>query len=153
MATKLKTKTTRPAAGDPWEATVNVILDVENHTFKFETDLPMGPNNEISFYNDGQPGFVITYHLQDPRHGYAFPENLDEALFSTKDPVCPTSHGQWGQFKAKAVTDNGINLVVRNLNKDKHRFGYTLRVTKDGGLSFWNLDPIGGNENGSYQRA
>ena len=139
-----------PPKGDPWMVQVDVILDPSTRTFKFETDLPKGEKNKLFFYNEGHPGFVITFHLKDPTYDYRFPEDLDEALFSVDEAVCPTEHGQWNQFKAKAITDNGRNLVVRNHNKDKVEFGYTLRVTQDG-TEFWNLDPIGGNENGSYQ--
>jgi hypothetical protein len=140
----------KPKPGEPWTPTVNVILDAAGHTFHFETiDLPMGPNNELYFHNGGQPGFVITYHLQNAPDGYVFPENLDEALWSVEDAVCPAQETHWPQFKAKGVLNNGHDLVVRNLNPKKQKFGYTLRVTNDGGQSFWNLDPIGGNEDGS----
>ncbi|HVM22937.1 MAG TPA: hypothetical protein VM308_06515 [Sphingomicrobium sp.] len=143
-----------PAKGNPWKVDVLVVLDPASRTFRFETDdLPLGPDNELTFHNRGYPGFIITFRLKEPRHGYLFPENLDEALFSVDRPECPTSHGQWRQFKAKAVTENGKNLVVRNQNKDKIRFGFTLRVTNDRGATFWNLDPIAGNENGNWDLA
>ena len=150
MATQVKAKMQRPPKGEPWTPTVDVILDPAKKKFTFESDdLPIGPNNEITFWNDGQPGFVITFHLKDPRHGYRFPETLKAALSSVDKAECPLDEGQWGQFKAKAVNNNGVDLVVRNLNETKQKFGYTLFVTDDNGQTYWPLDPVGTNENGS----
>jgi hypothetical protein len=138
-----------PKKGEPWRPTVDVILDVQNDTFHFETDdLPLGPHTKLTFQNDGYPGFTITFHLKDPPDGYRFPEDLDEALWVTDQPICPDEPCKWSQFKAKAVLNNGQDLVVRNLNEKKQEFGYVLRVTKNG-TEFMNLDPVGGNENGS----
>jgi hypothetical protein len=139
-----------PNPGNPWTPVVDVIIDLQKDTFHFETnDLPLDPKtNKLTFYNQGYPGFVITFHLKDPPEGYRFPENLDEALWVTEQPVCPQEAGKWGQFKAKAVLNNGLDLVVRNLNEKPTDFGYALRVTNDG-TKFRNLDPIGGNQNGS----
>lgn len=140
---------THPKKGDPWTPTVDVILDLANDTFHFETDdLPLGPKNKLTFRNEGYPGFVVTFHLKDPPDGYHFPEDLDEALWVSDQLACPDEPSKWAQFKAKAVVNNGLDLVVRNLNEKAKDFGYTLRVTKDG-TEFKNLDPVGGNENGS----
>jgi hypothetical protein len=147
LATPKKTMP-KPPPGDPWQAHVDVILDPATQTFKFETnDLPMGPDNKLFFANDGQPGFVVTFHLKDPTYGFVFPENLDEALYSVEEAKCPDEPGQWSQFHAKAVNNNGHDLVVRNHNKKKQDFGYTLLVIDDSN-NCWKLDPIGGNENG-----
>jgi hypothetical protein len=149
MATQVKPKMHRPPPGEPWSPLVYVILDPDEGKFHFESDdIEIGPDNEITFSNDGQPGFVITFRLKDPRHGYRFPEDLKTALWAIGEEVCPEEEHHWGQFKAKAVNDNGVDLVVRNLNEHKHKFGYSLLVTKDGGQSFWRLDPIGTNTNG-----
>jgi len=142
----------------PRHVTVNVILDPMSHppSFKLETDLPRGKgNNEIMFYNEHHPGLHVHYTLKDPAYGYVFPDApidnyLDEALWSTSDARCPTSEGQWEQFTAHSIEDSGKTLVVYNLNENVQQFGYALRVTKDGGKHYWNLDPIGGNQNGSY---
>jgi hypothetical protein len=153
MATQVKAKLHRPPPGEPWHPVVNVVLDPDNEKFKFQSDdIEVGPNNEITFDNDGQPGFVITFHLEEPRYGYRFPEDLKAALWSIDEPECPTEEHRWGQFKAKAVNNNGIDLVVRNLNEKKRTFGYALLVTDDGGQTFWPLDPVGTNNNGSTSR-
>ena len=153
MATQVKPKMHRPPPGEPWTPVVNVILHPETGDFHFESDdLEIGPHNEITFENDGQPGFVITFHLKDPRHGYRFTENLKTALWSIDEAVCPEDEHHWGQFKAKAVNNNGVDLVVRNLNEHKKKFGYALLVTDDNGATFWRLDPIGTNENGNSSR-
>jgi hypothetical protein len=153
MATQHNARATEPPKGEAWSALVEVILDPGTRKFHFETsDLPLDPaTNELTFHNYDHPGYVITFRLKEPNFGYAFPDDLDEALFSVDRPICPDTRGQWAQFKAKAVSDGGKSLVVRNHNKDKVRFGYTLRVTDDKGASFWNLDPIGSNENGSFK--
>ena len=152
MATHVQSKSNkmkRPPPGEPWSPQVDVILDLANKKFHFESDdIEIGKDNYISFCNDGQPGYVITFHLRDPRDEYRFPEDLKAALWADDEPACPESECHWGQFKAKAVNNNGVDLVVRNLNEHKRQFGYALLVTNDGGQSFLRLDPIGGNENG-----
>lgn len=150
MATQVKSKIDRPPPGKPWNVVINVTLDPNHDAFHFHSDdIEIGPNNEITFENDHQPGFVITFHLEDA-HGYRFPEDLKAALSSVDEARCPDlDEGQWGQFKAKAVNNLGEDLVVRNLNETKRKFGYSLFVTNDGGNTFWRLDPIGNNDNGS----
>ena len=47
---------THPKKGEPWTPTVDVILDLANDTFHFETDdLPLGPKNKLTFRNEGYP--------------------------------------------------------------------------------------------------
>jgi len=146
---------TKPPKGEPWTPTIDVILDItdpKNKKFHFESaDIDIGKDNAISFYNEDQPGFIITFRLKNPPGGYRFPENLKEALWVVEQPVCPDENNnkEWGQFKAKAVNNGGLDLVVRNLNNDQKSFGYAPRVTTDG-VEFWNLDPVGTNENGGY---
>lgn len=144
----------KPKPGDPWMPVVNVILHPENQTFEFQSaDIDIGPKNSITFQNDGQTGFVITFRLQSPPDQYRFPENLAEALWVTEDPGCPTERNNGGgPMIAKAVNNNGMDLVVRNKNKDKEVFGFAPRVSNDGGKSFWNLDPVGTNDNGGWGR-
>jgi len=151
MATQATTKMHRPPPGVPWNVLINVILHPDDKTFHFQSDdVEIGPDNQITFKNDHQPGFVITFHLEEPRHGYRFPEDHKAALSSVDEARCPgVDDGQWGQFKSKAVNNLGEDLVVRNLNERQRKFGYTLFVTDDDGKTFWPLDPIGNNENGS----
>ena len=148
---------------DPLEVHVRVLLHPggPNGDFHFETtDLPMGLGNVLYFNNHGHPGFLVHYDLQDPTHGYLFPEaalfppsppkqNLRQALFSHGQTGCPTAVGQWGQFTAEDVTNSGKTLVVWNKNQTQHDFGYTLRVTNDRGATYLPLDPGGVNQNGS----
>src|SRR5215208_2587251 len=97
---------------DPKEVHVKVFLHpTSNPKFHFETsDLPLGPDNSLTFENHGHPGFYVHYDLQEPIHGHLFPgdtidDHLDEALFSKAQSSCPSTKGQWGQFKAKEVTN------------------------------------------------
>lgn len=144
----------------PKTVTVDVVLKPnKSPPFELETnDLPVGKDGELIFRNDHFPGFIIHFRLKHPSHGYLFPDSsipdhLDESLYSSPGASCPTSKGQWGQFKAQSVEDNGRTLVVRNMNGFKTKFGYTLRVTDDAGASYLDLDPIGGNENGPISAA
>src|SRR6476661_8891157 len=106
MATHVQSKSNkmkRPPPGEPWSPQVDVILDPANKKFHFESeDIEIGTDNYISFHNDGQPGFVIAFHLRDPRHGFRFPEDLKAALWAVDEPACPEEERHWGQFKAKA---------------------------------------------------
>ena len=140
---------------DPKEVHVKVFLHpTSNPKFHFETsDLPLGPDNSLTFENHGHPGFYVHYDLQEPIHGHLFPgdtidDHLDEALFSKAQSSCPSTKGQWGQFKAKEVTNQGKTLIVHNQNQSKVQFGYTLRVTDDHGTTYLPLDPGGLNQNG-----
>ena len=144
---------------DPMEVHVAVVLHpgASNGNFHFETtELPMGPNNYLYFKNAGHPGFHVHYDLQGHEE-YVFPDEgmtkyyLKEALYSDDKPGCPTTSGQWGQFKAIEVRNNGRTLVVYNKNDTEKDFGYTLRVTNDDGHNYLDLDPGGGNQNGPQQ--
>lgn len=141
--------------GSPNKATVKVTLQLgQTPPFLFtSSDLPVGPNNELTFANNGNPGFLIDYELQEPTNGFRFPENsipnnLKEALYSAKGAGCPTTEGQWEQFTAQTVKQQGKVLTVRNLNDEVAEFGYTLRITNDGGATYTPLDPGGFNQNG-----
>jgi hypothetical protein len=143
--------------GSPWDVDVDVYLrpDGEEPPFKMQSCLPRNPDGEFVFDNCGRHGFQIHFHLKDPhKTGYLFPRSaqLREALWSWPRPECPPeNHGeQWREFKAVRVSPDGKTLVVRNLNETETKFGYTLRVTKDGGDSYRDLDPIGENKNGSF---
>lgn len=160
-----------PPQKTPSEVHVKVILDLPGSSppdrppFHFETkDLPMGPENFLVFRNQHHPGFLIHFDLDDTLNpGYRFPEkslfpvsppdqNLDAALYCAAQPPCPMSPSKWGQFIAKEVSNDGMTLKVLNRNDSPRNFWYTLRVTKDAGVSYGNLDPGGGNENGPTTR-
>lgn len=148
---------------DPIEIDVKVIIqdpDADPPKFKLEcNDLPKGTkDNDFIFNNDGHPGFILNYILQGDAHGYRFPDDKDEALYSAKGVGCPRNKGQWPQFKARDVKSGNKILVVRNLNQSGHQgqFGYTLRVTKTPhdpdtpADQYLELDPGGENNNGSW---
>lgn len=144
---------------DPKEVDIKVFLDLgKDPPFHLQCDeLPKGTKNgDFVFTNDHFPGFILNYVLQEPTTGYRFPDDLDEALYSAKTTTCPTSKGQWGQFKAKSVSSDNKTLVVRNMNQHGHegQFSYTLRVTKtphNADAEYLDLDPGGTNTNGSAQ--
>jgi hypothetical protein len=139
------------------EVDIKVFLHPESEPkFHLECDeLPGGPHpNHFDFTNNGHDGFLLNYILQEPRHGYFWPDDPDEALYSAKGSGCPKNKGHWGQFKAKEVkTPNNKVLVVRNMNRkgQEGEFGDTLRVTKtphDETAEYLDLDPGGTNRNG-----
>ena len=137
---------------EPWVVDIDVYLEPEgvDPPFFLETILPVNSDGEIVFQNHLRDGFIINFNLKDPEEtGYLFPDDEDEALYSSKGKGCPTSKGQWGQFKAmEVVKPANTTLVVRNLNQSgqQGQFGYTLRVTD--GSKWRELDPGGDNQNG-----
>ena len=139
---------------NPRDVFVDVNLRLGSEPpFELETgDLRTGPDNRLYFKNNRFPGFRVHFRLNDPDNLYAFPtpnipDHLGEALYSVDEARCPKEKGQWHEFKAESVRQNGLELVVRNMNETETEFGYTLRVTKDGGQNYLDLDPIGTNQN------
>lgn len=145
--------------GDPKDVHVNVILNsVEKGDFRIEPNppdsLPKGTKGALEFENKGHSGFWIYFHLQDPNKlNYKFPTDnklINDTVWSALgEDACPETP-IWEVFTPRRVTDKGMTLVVRNPNikPDLGKFGYTLRVTKDGGTSYLDLDPGGNNKNG-----
>jgi hypothetical protein len=143
--------------GSPWLVDVDVYLTSVNPvSFHLETCLPMAPDGNITFKNRNRPGFEIRYNLIDETgDGYRFPPQSKraDALWSIEGQNCPPANygQQWPQFTTvRVVEPDCLTLVVRNKNETVTTFGYTLRVTKDGGLNYVDLDPGGTNDNGSY---
>ncbi len=142
---------------EPVEAHVDVILNQPDTqpAFYFESnDLAVGEDNSLEFENRRHPGFVIHYDIDDTLNpGYRFPEanvpdHLAEAIYVQVGPRCPQQKSNWPQFWPMEVVSGGKTLKVRNENRGKARFHYTLRLTKDGGQHWLNLDPGGTNKNG-----
>lgn len=140
------------------EVRVNVHLDsVRPLQFRVEPedeDLK-GPEGQIQFTNNCHPGFLVKFVLQRATDGYLFPRNAQakEAIWSeVGDGKCPQSSKR-DVFKAPRVSPDGKILTVTNPNPKpaQGKFGYTLRVTNDGGESFLDLDPGGINNNGNYR--
>lgn len=141
------------------DVTVNVTLNSEKPgDFKIEPSpngaLPTGPDGELIFRNAGHPGFFVVFHLIDLTHQkYGFPPNSEKkaAVWSTlKANACPGEPGEWAVFEPISVSPDGMNLKVHNANVAPivGLFSYTLRVTKDGGTKYLDLDPGGSNQNG-----
>jgi hypothetical protein len=154
--------TSQAAVGKPWKIEVDVYLQApgSNTPFYLETCLPVDANNNIVFYNAERQGFEISFILHDELNpGYKFPnppgppgqnDPSKWALWSRQGPGCPPPgyQGLWSEFSPQSVQQNGKVLVVKNDNSFQTLFGYTLRVTKDGGNTFLDLDPGGNNMNG-----
>lgn len=146
--------------GPPKDVHVNVVLNSEKKgDFRIEPipvdSLPRGADNDLEFENKGHSGFWIHFHLQDPNNlGYKFPTDhrlINEAVWSKMgEGECP-DEAEWAVFTPRRVNDRGMTLIVRNPNEKPAigKFGYTLRVTKNGGLDYLDLDPGGNNKNGS----
>jgi hypothetical protein len=138
----------------PVDVTVHLQVN-DNPKFTFDTTLPKKGNkgDHLIFKKGGPDGFLISYHLDDPDHVYSFGNDLQEALYSTDQPVCPGPDEpcHWDQFQAVDIADNGMTLVVWNKNDPKNGdpmdFGYALRVIKEGDKKYLHLDPIGTNGN------
>lgn len=148
-----------PGPKNPRDVHVNVILNsVTPGDFRIEPAphgvIPTGANGELIFKNAGHPGFFVHFDLQDPNGlGYKFPpqQKIKEAVWSELyEGACPQAPGKWEVFDPRNISNNGMTLVVHNPNEVPclGKFGYTLRVTKDGGLTYLDLDPGGDNQNG-----
>lgn len=150
----------RPQAGtvkNPWQVDVDVYLDdmtTEPPTFRIESYLQSGPGGPLVFHNNHRPGFDIHFHLHDPNGtGYRFPQhsNRRAAVWSRMgDAACP-SQEVCEVLDPRRVEPDRMTLVAHNPNRDElvGRFGYVLRVVKDG--DWKRLDPIGDNQNGPLQ--
>jgi hypothetical protein len=128
--------------------------------------LPTGPNGELIFRNAGHRGFEVHFHLTDSTGlGYRFPPHSKKhaGVWSQLGAgACPNSE-IWEVFHANGVQEpGGMILEVLNPNpsvsnppnppEGQGQFGYTLRVTKDGGTTYLPLDPGGDNQNGPITR-
>ncbi len=143
-----------------WLIQVDVYLEdaaSDPAKFRLESCLPMDLQGVITFHNRGRPGFEILFNLIDETNsGYCFPPNRkrDDALWSRQGPGCPPKdYGQqWDQFEVvRVVEPDRTTLVVHNKNDFVTEFGYTLRVTNDGGVTFVDLDPGGLNQDSRFQ--
>ena len=152
----------RTGPDKPWVVDADVYLDHVGPpaVFHIDSSLPVQDGNLV-FYNHHRPGFTINFHLWDNTGGnYVFPNppapphNEEQwALWASEGEGCPPPCSSWSVFTAQSVKDQGLTLVVRNLNDSVTEFGYTLRVTNDGGDTFVDLDPGGTNMNGSSTRS
>ena len=137
----------------PWTVEVDVYVYGEEcePPFKIESFLQASENGDLVFRNRGRHGFNVRFNLIDETgEGWEFPNQAQDALWSSEGVGCPPAGcGQWKEFEAHHVQGQKI-LVVRNLNETETKFGYTLRITKDNGASFRNLDPGGDNLNGNW---
>ena len=131
--------------------TVTVHLDLSSTPpFTLETSLPKTKKGHLKFQNGKKDGFLIDFELDDPDNVYTWGTDPARALWSTSQAVCPTAAGQWDQFTTQGtdgITNGGMTLQVLNRNETVQDFGYTLRVTRDNGANYVNLDPIGSNQN------
>jgi hypothetical protein len=136
------------------DVTVIVHLDLSSAPpFTLETSLPKTSKGYLKFKNGKKDGFMISFELDDPDNVYTWGPDPAQALWSTSQAVCPTTPGQWDQFTAQAINDGGMTLEVLNKNETVQDFGYTLRVTKDNGANYVDLDPIGSNQNGNLSKS
>ena len=137
-------------------ATVQVTLQSE-HPLRFDitsNDLPKDANGDLVFTNDHHPGFNVDFQFSDATlANYLFPPNAQkaEAVWSLLGASnCPTETAS-EVFQPLKVSSDCKTLTVHNSNEGPNvgHFGYTLRVTKDGGTTFLALDPGGLNQNGA----
>lgn len=137
-------------------ATVQVTLHSE-HPLRFDVtsnDLPKDANGDLVFTNDHHPGFNVDFHFCDETPAkYSFPPNAQkaDAVWSLRGASnCPTQQAS-EVFQPLNISSDCKTLTVHNSNESPNvgHFGYTLRVTKDGGATFLALDPGGLNQNGA----
>lgn len=136
----------------PWDIDVDIHLKkgCPNPQFEIYTSLPTS-NGEIVFKNNHRPGFNIRFNLYDETgEGYTFPPQakVDDACWSKIGTTCPQSACK-DVFKPLRVI-SGTTLEVFNDNPSPPlgAFKYSLRVTKDGGATYCDLDPGGADQNG-----
>ena len=139
----------------PWDVEVDVYLKkaCPNPKWEIQTALPV-ENGNIIFKNNHRPGFYINFNLYDETGSnppYTFPPQpkVKEACWSKVGSACPTA-SIWEVFEPLTVTPDGMILRVYNDNPAPGlgSFKYTLRVTNDGGGSYCDIDPGGGDDNG-----
>jgi hypothetical protein len=142
--------------GPPWEVDVDVYVYAEDHDppFLIESYLQTAQNGNLQFHNRGRDGFNVRFTLHDlSNQGYQWPRpnEVAQALRSQQGEGCPPANcGHWDQFEPKSIIHNRKVLIVRNLNEYEAKFGYTLRITKDDGATYRELDPGGDNWNGNF---
>jgi hypothetical protein len=152
---------------EPWLVQVDVYLSddtTDPPEFQIESCLPrvthtVGNKNEeyLVFDNHWRPGFRILFQLHDmtnmddPANGYRFPHQAKDAVWSQQGDKCPTEHCTPEVFvPVRVMEPDGTTLVVDFRNETNiGKFRYTLRVTKDDGQNFLELDPGGTGNNGS----
>jgi hypothetical protein len=134
-----------PDGLDAKNAYVDVYLDFHHEPpFYFETqDLKLDPPHHLYFKHGRKDGFRVHFTLRDET--YVFASKKDEALYAHNQAKCPDGPCKWNGFNPLKV--DGPTLTVHNLNDGETDFGYTLRITNDGGKSYKELDPIGTNQN------
>ena len=147
-------------AGAPrraWEVEIDVHLksDGPNPNFKIVSQMPVDPSDNIIFENKHRPGFNIRFNLIDETGSsppYTFPPQpkVKEACWSKVGSNCPTT-ASWEVFDPQRVENSNTTLLVFNANPSPALgdFKYTLRVTKDGGTTYCELDPGGVDKNGA----
>ena len=144
--------------GPPWEVDVDVYVYAEDHDppFLIESYLQTKENGNLQFHNRGRDGFNVRFTLHDRSgEGYQWPRpnEVDQALRVHQGECCPPEDCEpWDQFEPKNITQNRTVLTVRNLNEYEAKFYYTLRITKDDGATYRDLDPGGDNWNGNFFR-
>jgi hypothetical protein len=146
----------------PNEARIDVTLTKGCPNPKFTLtssdlkDYPPGSGN-FQFDNKGRPGFNIHFILDDQTgDGYVFAPVPDDACWSQLGSNSCPGKPVYDVFCPRAIGDSGKRLDVYNFNpRGPHPSGgigpftYTLRVTKDGGKSYCDLDPGGTDNNGT----
>lgn len=142
------------SAKRPWDVEIDVHLTkgCPNPQFELHTPLPTS-NGEIIFKNNHRPGFNISFNLIDKTgEGYTFPSqpNVDDACWSQYGTTCPTTACK-DVFEPRRIKNQGMTLEVYNDNPSPPGgpFKFNLRVTKDGGQNYCDLDPDGNNQNGA----
>lgn len=142
-------------AGVPWDVEVDVYLEkaCPHPQFHIHTYLPVDSKGYILFDNNHRPGFNIRFNLHDEtKSGYTFPPQpkVREACWSQVGTTCPTT-AKWEVFEPRRVENGGATLIVYNQNPSPPlgEFKYALRVTKDDGTTYCDLDPGGIDNNGA----
>lgn len=148
-----------------YDLDISVFLDDPNSDppiFRLECDdLPIMPGgSEHDFYFANRKGygdgFLVRFVLQGDAHGYRFPDNPLDALYSKNGPGCPSNYGHSPRFVPTDVKSGNKILLVLNRNQERHmgKFSYTLRLSKSPHdentpeAKILKLDPGGENGNG-----
>jgi hypothetical protein len=164
MASVMERAQCRPEQGNPKapnESQIDVWLTKGCPKPKFtltSPDLPADPpgSENFVFNNNRRPGFYVHFILHDQTgEGYVFAPVPDDACWSQLGSNNCPSQPVYDVFCPRAVDAAGTRLDVYNFNPPGPDpkggigpFTYTLRVTKDGGANYCDLDPGGTDNNG-----
>jgi len=123
---------------------VQISGTAQNPTFEFNGG--NGPQN-IQFNNNGHPGVVVYFKINDGGTGLRFPPNPGDALSVNQVDGNALEGPEWPGFLPLSVENNQQKLLAYCRNDvQNQQFKFTLHFDGPAGPKDW--DPIGDGLNG-----